>query len=344
MNILVTGAAGFIGYHLVKKLIDQNYCVFGLDNFNNYYDVNLKYNRVKELGFEEVNLKYNQILTSTKYSNLEFLKLDITDFVKVDELFRDKQFDVVVNLAAQAGVRYSIENPRAYIESNIIGFFNILHCTYLYKIKHLIYASSSSIYGNSKKTPFSVEDKVDFPISMYAATKKGNELMAHVYSHLYDLKTTGLRFFTVYGPWGRPDMAYFSFTKAILNGDPINVYNNGDLYRDFTYIDDIVESIQKLIVTDDVEYFEIDNTTSDKYKLYNIGNSTPVKLLDFIQTIEDELGKVGIKKFIEMQAGDVFETHADVSALEKKIKYKPNTNIKDGIKEFIDWYKLYYKI
>lgn len=333
MKILVTGAAGFIGYHLCKKLISLGHDVFGLDNINGYYDINLKMARLKDLGIFEVS-EHKVSVSKTYGDKYKFIKLNLEDQVHLPLLFKEQQFDAVCNLAAQAGVRYSIEDPMVYVESNIVGFMNLLECIRHNNVKKIVYASSSSVYGNSTAVPFDVDQSVDKPISIYAATKKANELMAHTYSHLFNIKTIGLRFFTVYGPWGRPDMAMFLFTDAILNNRPINVFNNGDLYRDFTYIDDIVEGIIATLITDNVD--------DDNYRLYNIGNSQPVKLVDFISEIENYTGKVAEKNMQPMQAGDVNRTWANVDSLIKDFDYKPNTTIKKGVKEFIDWYKEYY--
>ncbi len=336
MKILVTGTAGFIGFHLAAKLIEQGHEVVGLDNINDYYPTDLKLARLKEAGISEEALNWNQKVVSSHNGSYSFVRMNLEDKDALYELFASEKFDVVCNLAAQAGVRYSIENPHAYISSNILGFMNILEASKINKIKHLVYASSSSVYGNSKKMPLSTADPVDNPISLYAASKKSNELMAHTYSHLFNLPTTGLRFFTVYGPWGRPDMAYFLFTKAIVEGRPIQVFNQGDLYRDFTYIDDIVEGIINVI-----------NGVPENqppYKVYNIGNSSPVKLMDFIQTIEKALGKEAVKEFKQMQPGDVYKTFADVSDLENDFGYHPDTPLAKGIGNFVEWYKAYYKI
>ncbi|MBW9324174.1 NAD-dependent epimerase/dehydratase family protein [Enterococcus casseliflavus] len=334
MKILITGGAGFIGSHLAKKiLVSTEYEVVAIDNLNDYYDVNLKKDRIDLLNH---------------YNNFRFEILDICDKNNMNKLFSKESFDIVINLAAQAGVRYSLENPEAYIKSNIEGFLNILNLSKDYSIKHLLYASSSSVYGGNTKLPLSTTDNVDHPVSIYAATKKSNELMAHAYSHLYNLPTTGLRFFTVYGPWGRPDMAYFSFTKNILEGKPINVYNNGHMQRDFTYIDDIVESLFKLINhipnRDNIKKEEYSaNESWAPYKIYNIGNSEPVNLMDFINTIENKLSTKARINFEEMQAGDVKDTYADTHDLENDINFKPNTSIERGLSEFIDWYIKYYK-
>lgn len=339
MKILVTGTAGFIGFYLTNKLLEQGMDVVGIDNINDYYSTNLKYARLQEAGISAESKNWNQKITSTKNPNYTFYRINLEDSGEINHLFETEKFDLVCNLAAQAGVRYSIENPHAYISSNIVGFANILEACRNNNIKHLVYASSSSVYGNSKKMPLSTSDSVDNPISLYAATKKSNELMAHTYSHLYGIPTTGLRFFTVYGPWGRPDMAYFSFTKDILEGKTIKIFNHGDLYRDFTYIDDIVEGIVKIIRQDQESRIKNQNF----YKVYNIGNSSPVKLMDFIETIENKLGKKAKKEFCDMQPGDVYKTFADVSKLQKDFKYSPNTSLANGIGEFVKWYKLFYK-
>jgi UDP-glucuronate 4-epimerase len=333
-KVLVTGAAGFIGFHLTKQLLDLGFEVVGLDNLNDYYDVNLKLARLKELGIEKEIISYNEILESDRYPKFQFIKLNLEDREQLPKLFKEHKFKIVCNLAAQAGVRYSLENPEAYIDSNVVGFLNILECCRNYNIEHLVYATSSSVYGQNKKIPFSVKDNVDHPISLYAATKKSNELMAYTYSHLFNFKTTGLRFFTVYGPWGRPDMAMFLFTDAIINGKPIKVFNNGNLERDFTFIDDIVDGVIKIVTNSK------DQNTN--YNLYNIGNSKPVKLLDFITEIENQLGIKAEKEMLPMQAGDVERTWADVSDLKKDFGYEPNTSIKEGVRKYIEWYKGYY--
>ena len=336
MKILVTGTAGFIGFHLALKLAEQGHEVVGIDNINDYYSTQLKQDRLKEAGISTGASVWNQKVASSRHANYSFIRMNLEDTDAVNGLFESEKFDTVCNLAAQAGVRYSIENPHAYISSNILGFLNILEACRHFNIKHLVYASSSSVYGNSKKMPLSTSDPVDHPISLYAASKKSNELMAHTYSHLFGLPTTGLRFFTVYGPWGRPDMAYFLFTKAIVEGNPIQVFNNGDLYRDFTYIDDIIEGI--------VNVLNITPQQHPPYNVYNIGNSSPVKLLEFIETIEQALGKQAIKEFKVMQPGDVYKTFADVSELENDFNYHPDTQLKTGIGRFVEWYKNYYKI
>lgn len=333
-KILVTGAAGFIGFHLSKKLLSRGDQVIGLDNLNDYYDVSLKSARLAQIKDKD---------------NFTFYKIDLTDRNNIEQLFTEYKFDVVVNLAAQAGVRYSLINPRAYIDSNLVGFTNILEGCRHHKVKHLVFASSSSVYGSNTKIPFSVHDNVDHPVSLYAASKKANELMAHTYSHLYRLPCTGLRFFTVYGPWGRPDMALFIFTKAILEGKPIDVFNHGKMQRDFTYIDDIVEGVTK--VTDLIPQPNPNwsgdrpdpGTSNAPYKIYNIGNNQPIELIKFIETIEDCLGIKAQKNMLPIQPGDVLTTYADVQDLAKDLGFKPSTPIEVGVKKFIDWYKDYYK-
>jgi UDP-glucuronate 4-epimerase len=324
MKILVTGAAGFIGFHLTQCLLSQGHHVYGIDNLNSYYEVSLKQSRLFQL---------------LPQANFQFEYLDICDRLRLPQLFQEQQFDRVVHLAAQAGVRYSLDNPFAYIDSNLTGFANILECCRHHQIQHLVFASSSSVYGNSDKAPFSVEDNVDHPVSLYAATKKANELMAHSYSHLYGLPTTGLRFFTVYGPWGRPDMAYFKFVRAIATGQPIQVYNQGQMWRDFTYIDDVVEGIVRVL-------HKVPNPgASDQpapYKIYNIGNHNPVKLSDFIEIIEQTLAQTAIKQQLPMQPGDVLSTHADVDALIRDTGFSPNTPLATGIAQFVAWYQDYY--
>ena len=350
MKILVTGSAGFIGFHLVNKLVNEGYEVVGLDSINDYYDVNLKYNRLKDAGIKKDEIEYNTFIESSRHSNYRFVKLSLEDEVNIKELFKNEKFDKVCNLAAQAGVRYSIENPKAYIDSNIIGFMNILEGCRHNKVSHLLYASSSSVYGLNETMPFSVSHNVDHPVSLYAASKKSNELMAHTYSHLFNLSTTGLRFFTVYGPWGRPDMALFLFTKAILEGKPIDVYNHGNMERDFTYVDDIVEGLFRIIEKDapkgNQEWSGLNPDPSSSqapYKVYNIGNNNPVKLLDFIDAIEQSIGKKAVKNLLPIQPGDVPKTWADVEHLIDDYGYKPNTSIEEGVSRFVNWYKEYYK-
>ena len=334
-TILLTGAAGFIGFHQSILLLDKGYQVIGVDNLNDYYSPQLKEDRLALLQ---------------RYSNFTFHKADLKDKPSVDNIFANDKPDYVINLAAQAGVRYSIENPHAYVDSNLVGFMNILEACRHYPVKHLLFASSSSVYGGNKVAPFSTSHNVDHPVSLYAATKKSNELMAHTYSHLYNIPTTGLRFFTVYGPWGRPDMAYFSFTKDIIEGNPIKVFNHGKMERDFTYIDDVVEGIYKLIPLTPKANKEWDESKEDistsfaPYKIYNIGNNRPVQLMKFISVLEGKIGKEAEKVYMDMQPGDVLRTYADVSDLERDIDFKPDTGIQEGLGKFVDWYKKYYKV
>jgi len=341
MNILVTGAAGFIGYHLCELLIKNGHTVVGLDNINDYYDVGLKYARLEQLGIARTSAETDHQLTrsSLHQDQMQFIKLDLADRDALNQLFDTHTFDVVCNLGAQAGVRYSLENPDAYVQSNVVGFANLLECCRYGKVKHLVYASSSSVYGLNEKIPFSTEDTVDRPISMYAATKKSNELMAHTYSHLYQLPTTGLRFFTVYGPWGRPDMALFLFVDAIKKGEPINVFNYGNMARDFTYVDDIVGGMSKIIETPVAESKRKD----ELYKIYNIGNNKQVKLTAFIDAIESSLQTEAKRNLMPIQPGDVESTWADVNELIQDYDYTPNTPIEKGVQEFVDWYNAFYK-
>ncbi|WP_446924500.1 NAD-dependent epimerase [Klebsiella pneumoniae] len=333
MKFLVTGAAGFIGFHTCKRLLEAGHQVVGLDNMNDYYDVNLKQARL-------------DLLQSSLFS---FHKVDLADRQGIAELFVKEKFNRVIHLAAQAGVRYSLENPHAYADSNLIGYLNILEGCRHHKVEHLLYASSSSVYGLNRKMPFSTDDSVDHPVSLYAATKKANELMAHTYSHLYGIPTTGLRFFTVYGPWGRPDMALFKFTKAMLEGKSIDVYNYGKMKRDFTYVDDIVEAIvrvQNVIPQPNPEWSVENGSTADSsapYRIYNIGNSAPVELMDYITALEEALGMIAEKNMMPIQPGDVLETSADTKPLYDLVGFKPQTSVKDGVKNFVDWYKEYYK-
>lgn len=335
MKILVTGAAGFIGFHLTNYLLRQGETVVGIDNLNNYYDVSLKQARLEQL-------QLNKLFT--------FAHLELADQQGIDRLFTEHEFDAVVNLAAQAGVRYSLKNPHAYINSNIVGFTNILESCRHHQVKHLVFASSSSVYGANTKVPFSTHDNVDHPISLYAATKKANELMAHTYSHLYGLPTTGLRFFTVYGPWGRPDMALFLFTKAILSGEPIEVFNYGKMKRDFTYIDDIVEGIVRVInnIPEGNTSWSGDDpdpgSSKAPYKIYNIGNNNPVELSRFIEVIEECLGIKAKKNMLPLQPGDVTMTYADVDDLIQDVGFKPATPIEVGVKRFVKWYRDYYQV
>lgn len=348
MKILITGTAGFIGFHLSKKLLDQGYDIVGLDNINDYYDVNLKTDRLKETGIHE--LKENILVDSDTYSNYRFLKTDIEDNEVLSSLFKSESFDVVINLAAQAGVRYSLENPHSYINSNVSGFLNILEGCRHNNVKHLIYASSSSVYGSNTEMPFKTTDTVDHPVSLYAASKKSNELMAHTYSHLFDIPTTGLRFFTVYGPWGRPDMALFLFTKAMVEGKPIDVFNYGNMARDFTYIEDIVEGISRLIQKEpagsdsELENKNASLQSSAPYQLFNIGYGSPVRLMDFISEIEKNLGVEAEKNMMEIQPGDVPKTWAYVDDLFDLTGFRPKVSIKEGVKFFVDWYKDYYRL
>ena len=347
MKILITGTAGFIGFHLANRLLERGDEVVGLDNINDYYDVNLKYGRLKEAGIEKDVIEYNKLVQSKKYPNYKFVKLNLEDKENLFKLFEKEKFDKVCNLAAQAGVRYSLTNPDAYIQSNIVGHMNILEAVRCYDVKALSYASSSSVYGLNKKQPFSTDDNVDHPISLYAATKKADELMSHTYSYLYNIPTTGLRFFTVYGPWGRPDMALFKFVKNILEDKPIDVYNYGNMQRDFTYIDDIVEGIVRVIDNPPKPNPNWDGRASESiapYKVYNIGNGSPVKLMDFIEAIEETLGKKAKKNLLPMQPGDVPSTWADTTDLERDLGYKPYTPVKEGIKKFVEWYRRFYNV
>lgn len=336
MKILVTGAAGFIGYHLCEKLVKDGHDVIGLDNINDYYDVHLKFSRLEQLGIDREKARaYNEVVESALHvDKFSFVRMNLEDRDALPALFKKVAIGKVCNLAAQAGVRYSLENPEAYIDSNIVGYLNLLECCRHHKVEHLVYASSSSVYGLNEKIPFSTEDTVDHPISLYAASKKSNELMAHTYSHLFDIPTTGLRFFTVYGPWGRPDMALFLFTDAIAKGKPINVFNHGKMERDFTYVDDIVEGVYRILTS------PIDNRP--KYKVYNIGNNNSVKLMDFIEAIENSMGKKAEKNLMPIQPGDVERTWADVSDLMQDYGYRPNTKVSVGVKNFVDWYNSYY--
>jgi len=345
-KILITGCAGFIGFHLTRLLLENNYEIYGIDNINDYYDINLKYARLAETGIvsdqsalEEGStdlkkIEFGKEIRSNTYSNYRFTRMDIQNKKDLIKLFDTEKFDYVIHLAAQAGVRYSIENPDVYIQSNIIGFYNILEACRQSSIKKLLYASSSSVYGNNSKIPFSIDDKTDEPVSLYAATKKSNELMAHAYSHLYNLTTIGLRFFTVYGSWGRPDMSPILFANAISQGKTLKVYNNGDMERDFTHVSDIVEGIHRLLQS-------INPSDKKRHLLFNIGNGKPINLMKFIRTIEKNLQKNAELQFFPMQPGDVKQTWADTSKLVDYCNYKPNTLIEDGIKEFTDWYKRY---
>lgn len=344
MKILVTGTAGFIGSHLANRLLERGDEVVGLDSINDYYDVNLKYGRLKNAGIERDKIEHNKLVRSTIQPNYEFIKLDLVETDYIASLFQKHTFDAVCHLAAQAGVRNSLDKPHDYIDSNITGFLNVLEGCRHKKIKNLCYASSSSVYGLNERLPFSTEHNVDHPISLYAASKKSNELMAHTYSHLFNIPTTGLRLFTVYGPWGRPDMSYFLFVKAALSNKSINVFNQGEMLRDFTYIDDIVEGVIRVIDNPAKPKADWDgknglvSASSAPYKIYNIGNNNPIKLMDFIEAIERKLGKKIEKKMMPIQAGDVPATYADVSDLVEDLKYQPATPIQQGIDNFIDWY------
>lgn len=349
MKYLVTGVAGFIGFHVAQKLLDRGDEVVGLDIINDYYDINLKYSRLEFRGIQKSEIEKGKLVQSTTQPNYRFIQLELAEKEPLMKLFEDEKFDVVIHLAAQAGVRHSLTHPEVYIDSNIMAFLNILEGCRFHQIKHLVYASSSSVYGSNEKMPFSTSDPVDHPISLYAASKKANELMAHTYSHLFGIPTTGLRFFTVYGPWGRPDMALFLFTEAILKGEPIQVFNYGKMKRDFTFIDDIVEGVVKVADRPAQPNQEFDSQNPDPgsskapYKIYNIGNSEPVLLMDYIKAVEKGLGKTAIMELLPLQPGDVPASHADVTDLVRDTGYKPATPIEDGVKAFTDWYLDYYK-
>ena len=350
MKILITGTAGFIGYHLAQRLIERGDEVVGMDSINDYYDQAIKYGRLANTGIARDAIEYNKFVASDKYDNYRFIQLKLEDKDNLNTLFAEQKFDRVCNLAAQAGVRYSLINPQAYVDANIVGFINILEACRHNNVNHLAYASSSSVYGINESMPFSTSDNVDHPISLYAASKKSNELMAHTYSHLFGLPTTGLRFFTVYGPWGRPDMALFLFTKAILEDKPIDVFNHGKMRRDFTYVDDIAEGVIRVIDSPPSGNPKWSGKTPDPscskapYKIYNIGNSSPVELMDFIQAIEQALGKQAEKNMLPIQPGDVPATWADVTDLVEDLDYQPDTTIQDGVERFIAWYKEFYNI
>lgn len=336
MKILVTGSAGFIGSYVCRSLLMRGDEVVGLDNINAYYDVDLKYGRLSVLGINREEISWYKFTSSNVYPQFSFVRMNLEDRQAMQMLFANGAFDIVINLAAQAGVRYSIENPYAYVESNINGFLNVLEGCRYNNIKHLVYASSSSVYGLNAKVPFSEKDSIAHPVSLYAATKKSNELMAHTYSHLYDIPSTGLRFFTVYGPWGRPDMSPFLFTDAILHNRPIKVFNNGDMLRDFTYIDDIIEGTIRVL-----DHIPVADNCPNciPYQIYNIGCSNPVKLMDFITEMEHAVGCEAKKEYLPMQPGDVYQTNADTTKLETNVGYKPKVSLHDGIKIFIEWYK-----
>ena len=338
MKVLVTGCAGFIGFNIARKLVDRKHEVVGIDCVNDYYDVNLKKARLQELGIRNEDADRNgKEARSEKYSNFYFTKIDLTDEAGLKDFFSRHQFDAVCNLAAQAGVRYSIVNPAVYVDNNIKGFFNLLDCVAHNQVKLFVYASSSSVYGNSREMPFRIQSDTSKPVSFYAATKKANELMAYTYSDLYRLKTIGIRLFTVYGPWGRPDMAYFDFTNKIFKGEPISLYNHGQLQRDFTYIDDIVSGFVKIIESGG-------SFTEENYKIYNLGNHDPVTLERFVKAIETAIGKKAVINYLPMQQGDVESTYADISESTKDFQFVPSTSIETGIKKFVDWYRDYYKI
>ena len=348
MKILVTGSAGFIGYHLVKALLARGHKVIGLDNINDYYDVNLKLARLAEAGIPVDSINAGFRCQSSRYKDYQFLKMDIAEKSALYKLFESENFDMVCHLAAQAGVRYSLVNPSAYMDSNVGGFLNILESCRNFTIKHLVYASSSSVYGLNQKLPFSVHDNVDHPVSLYAATKKSNELMAHAYSHLFNIPTTGLRFFTVYGPWGRPDMALYSFTKSILAGEPIRIFNDGEMKRDFTYIDDIIEGVVKIVDQPAQPNARWNSqspdpaTSRNPFRVYNIGRGNSVALMEFVKEIEQNLNLIADKTYMPMQDGDVVETWADVTELATEFDFSPKVSIKQGVKSFIDWYKEYH--
>ncbi|RXJ57847.1 NAD-dependent epimerase [Candidatus Marinarcus aquaticus] len=350
MKILITGTAGFIGFHLTKKLLERGDEVIGLDNINDYYDVNLKYARLNELGIKKENIENNKFTLSESFSKHKFIKADLENQNIINQIFQEEKFDAVCNLAAQAGVRYSIENPEVYIQSNVVGFLNILEACRNFDVKNLAYASSSSVYGLNSSQPFKTSDHTDHPVSLYAATKKSNELMAHTYAHLYGIHTTGLRFFTVYGPWGRPDMAPMLFADAITNNREIKVFNHGNMSRDFTYVEDIVDGVIKVIdnPAQASEKFDANkpnpSLSSASYRVYNIGNNAPVQLLDFIECLENSIGKKAKKNFMDIQPGDVVSTYADTEELMNDFHYKPNTQLSEGIDKFIEWYKIFYKI
>ena len=348
-KLLVTGAAGFIGFHLVRSLFGSRYDIVGLDSINEYYDVGLKYRRLEETGIAREDIAYNTLVKSTVNDGYRFIRLDLEDKENLMALFGEIKFDRVINLAAQAGVRYSFTHPDVYVGSNIAGFLNILEACRHHPVEHLVFASSSSVYGLNRKMPFSVHAPVDHPVSLYAASKKSNELMAHSYSHLFGIPVTGLRFFTVYGPWGRPDMSLFIFVKAILEGKPINVHNEGRMERDFTYVSDIVKGVEKVLESPAqparIEDETMDPATSSApYRIYNIGNSKPVKLMEFISAIEETLGKKAIMNKIPIQPGEVEKTWADVSDLSSHFNYAPNTPVGEGVKDFIEWYRGYFQV
>ena len=337
MKILVTGAAGFIGFHFARQLLEAGHDVVGLDNLNHYYDVNLKLARLRELGIDPALVAAKRLIRSTAYERYFFIETDLKDALGLRQLFAEQKFDNVVNLAAQAGVRYSLENPQAYIDSNVLGFSNLLECCRYFPVRHLVFASSSSVYGLNRDVPFRTTDQTDRPVSLYAATKKSNELMAHTYSHLFGIPVTGLRFFTVYGEWGRPDMAVMLFAKAITQGQPIKVFNHGNMSRDFTYVGDIVEGMKRVL----------DRPPTGKdgvpYRVYNIGKGKPVRLMDFIETMEELFGQRTEHQYMDIQPGDMENTYADVSGLERDFGYRPSTGLREGLTRFVSWYQSYYR-
>ncbi|MDE5886396.1 MAG: NAD-dependent epimerase [Muribaculaceae bacterium] len=350
MNILVTGAAGFIGFSVIRKLLSLGYKVIGIDNINSYYDPTLKYDRLKILGISSEDIEWNKKISSVIYPDFSFIRMNLEDNDDISKLFQDYYFNIVIHLGAQAGVRHSLVNPHAYISSNINGFLNILEGCRFSKVDHLVFASSSSVYGLNGKVPFSEKDNIAHPISLYAATKKSNELMAHAYSHLFNIPITGLRFFTVYGPWGRPDMSPFLFIDSILRNKPIKVFNNGEMWRDFTFIDDIVEGIIRIstIIPEKCENWDPKNPDPSfspaPYRIYNIGNQHPIKLIDYIECIEKTIGREAEKEFMPMQPGDVVRTYADSSALASATNFVPSTPLEEGIRKTVEWFRGYYKL
>jgi UDP-glucuronate 4-epimerase len=350
MRILITGAAGFIGFHLTRYLLSNDVAVVGLDNFNDYYSVTLKYDRLSQLGIEESVISDQEAINSSLFPKLSFQKVDITNQERLDEIFNTSKPDIVCHLAAQAGVRYSLENPTSYAQANLLGFFNVLDAARKYKVKHFIYASSSSVYGLNEKFPLEEIDSVDHPVSLYAATKRSNELMAHAYSHLYQLPTTGLRFFTVYGPWGRPDMALIKFTKAIYEGSVISLYNQGNMMRDFTYIDDVIAALYEIVNKPFEQNISTKrsanspDTSSAPFEIFNIGNASPVKMLDYIQALEQAIGKKANIQLLPNELCELTTTWADSSKLAEKYQVVPSTPLEVGIKHFVEWYKRYYKV
>lgn len=348
MKVLVTGAAGFIGYHLVDTLIQQGHEVVGLDNINDYYDQNLKYDRLQKCGIQREQVVFDTLCQSSSHPGFRFIRMNLEDKELLTSLFRDEHFDIICNLAAQAGVRYSLENPDAYVSSNVVGFLNLLECCRNYPVKHFVYASSSSVYGLNTQMPFATTDAVDHPVSLYAATKKSNELMAHTYSHLFKIPTTGLRFFTVYGPWGRPDMSPILFANAIVKGTPLKVFNQGRMKRDFTYIDDIIDGVMRVLfnpaeANNSFDTFNPDSSSSSApYRIFNIGNSKPTQLIEYIDTLEKAFGKEANKVMMPMQPGDVVGTYSDITPLAKETGYQPQTPLNEGIRKFVEWYNSYY--